>query len=155
MSVGQAEISQYVESIWASLLGLMVRPDDSAPPPPRTSCLTGCIQITGAWEGAVTLDIPWALSRQAAAIMFQAGPDDEVPLDQVQDAVGELTNMIGGNLKALLPGPCYLTLPAVADGTDYALRVLGSKVVSQATFVCQDQPFVVTVIERDRSGASD
>jgi len=36
----------------------------------------------------------------------------------------------------------------VADGSDYALRILGTRVVSRAGFQCEDQPFLVTVIER-------
>jgi hypothetical protein len=55
--------------------------------------------------------------------------------------------MIGGNLKALLPGPSNLSLPAVTDGADYAPRVPGSRVMSRAGFECWDQPFVITVME--------
>ena len=150
MSVGQAEIGQYVESIWESVLGLPVSAG-GAPPDQRSGYLTGCVQITGAWDGAVTLDIPVPMARRAAGIMFMAEPADAVPLDQVHDTVGELTNMIGGNIKALLPGPCYLTLPTIVDGSDYAVRVLGGTAVSQAAFACQDQPFVVTVIERKKA----
>jgi chemotaxis protein CheX len=147
MNFGTAEIGQYVESIWDSVLGLGVRPGAADLPGPKSDYLTGCIQITGAWEGAVTLDYSKALARQAAGILFGA-QEAETTTEQVHDVVGELTNMIGGNLKALLPGPCYLCLPAVADGSDYALRVLGSRVLSRAGFECARQPFVVTVIER-------
>jgi hypothetical protein len=31
----------------------------------------------------------------------------------VRDVAGEVANMIGGNLKALLPEPCRLSLPKV------------------------------------------
>ena len=37
----------------------------------------------------------------------------------------------------------------MADGSDYALRVLGSRVLSRAGFECKDQAFLVTVIERE------
>jgi hypothetical protein len=62
---------------------------------------------------------------------------------------GELTNITGGNLKALLPEPCYLSLPAVADGSDYGLWILDSRLRTQLTFNCHDHPFQVTVLERD------
>jgi chemotaxis protein CheX len=148
MNFGAAEIGQYIESIWDSVLGLGVQSGGTDLPGQKSDYLTGCIQITGAWEGAVTLDCPTALARQAASILF-GGQPAETTTEQVHDVVGELTNMIGGNLKALLPSPCYLCLPAVADGSDYALRVLGSRVVSRAGFECKDLPFLVTVIERE------
>ena len=42
--------------------------------------------------------------------------DESEPLDdaEVADAVGELVNMVGGNIKSLMPGPSALTLPVVA-----------------------------------------
>ena len=38
----------------------------------------------------------------------------EVEPDEVADAAGELVNIIGGNLKTLLPTPSKLGLPEVA-----------------------------------------
>jgi len=38
------------------------------------------------------------------------------PDEDVADAVGELVNMIGGNVKSLMPGPSVLSLPVVAAG---------------------------------------
>jgi chemotaxis protein CheX len=149
MQIGPAEISHYVASIWGSLLGLGVKPADTSLPGQKSDYVTGCVQLTGAWEGAVTLDCPAGLARQAARVMFGAEPT-ETTTEQVHDVVAELTNMIGGNLKALLPGPLFLCLPAVADGSDYALRVLGGHVISQAGFECEGQPFLVTITERDQ-----
>ncbi|NIQ01639.1 MAG: chemotaxis protein CheX, partial [Nitrospinaceae bacterium] len=54
---------------------------------------------------------PIPLARQAAAIMFQLQEDTAGP-EEIQDAFGELANITGGNIKALLPEPSYLSLPA-------------------------------------------
>ena len=43
--------------------------------------------------------------------------------DVVRDVLGELANMIGGNLKCVLAGGLRLSMPSVVDGTDYSLRV--------------------------------
>jgi chemotaxis protein CheX len=147
MQISPTEIGQYVESIWGSMLGLGVRPGDTSLPGQKSDYLTGCVQLTGAWEGAVALDCPAVLARQAAGILFGAEPA-ATTVEQVHDVVGELTNMIGGNLKSLMPGPLYLCLPAVADGSDYALRVLASRLVMQAGFECEGHSFRVTITER-------
>ena len=46
--------------------------------------------------------------------MFGSAPD-VVTDAEVVDALGELTNMIGGNVKSLLPAPSQLSLPMVSD----------------------------------------
>jgi chemotaxis protein CheX len=148
MFPGEEEISCQVETIWSSMLGLtVVRNDGAVVPTGNEGFVTGCIQITGAWEGAVTLVCDKRLARRAASIMFSLH-EDELTGDLIHDALGELTNMTGGNLKALLPEPCYLCLPAVVEGTEYLLRVLKVKPTCAAWFRCWNLPFVVSVFER-------
>ena len=78
--------------------------------------------------------------------MFGIEPD-EPSYDQVQDALGELTNILGGQVKSLLPEPCRLSLPAIAEGTDYAFRGPHDKVLARLAFTCRDAPVRVTIVE--------
>jgi chemotaxis protein CheX len=147
MQIVEDQIRQSVEELWASVLGLAIEQRPS-PSFPETSAdlLTGCIQISGAWEGAVTLDCGTTLARQAAAIMFGVELG-ETSYDQVQDALGELTNILGGQIKALLPEPCRLSMPAVAGGEDLTFRDAHGKVLASLAFACQDAPVRVTIAE--------
>ena len=43
-------------------------------------------------------------------------PDEAVAGDDMQDAFGEIANVIGGNLKGLMPEGGTLTLPIVTSG---------------------------------------
>src|SRR5262249_14231507 len=115
----------------------------------QPSFLTGCIQITGAWNGAVTVDCAGDLARSIAAIMFDVPLEETMP-DQVNDALGEMTNIIGGNFKSFLPEPSQLSLPSVAEGTDYFFRIIGSRQLAQFNFSCQGLPFQVTIVEGKR-----
>lgn len=108
---------------------------------------TGCILITGDWEGAVTLDLPSGLARRAGAIMFGGSPD-EVADAEIRDVVGELTNITGGNVKALVGGTCQLSLPAVTEGADYLMSLPGSSVVNRVQLDCDGELLLVTVLER-------
>ena len=47
--------------------------------------------------------------------MFDVEIEEVSPAD-VLDAVGELVNIVGGNLKGMLPSPTGLSLPSVTDG---------------------------------------
>jgi chemotaxis protein CheX len=150
MQIAEDQIRQSVEDLWSSVLGLAIEPIPSlGQAAPRAGFLTGCIEISGSWEGSVTIDCGPSLARKAAAIMFgiDAG---QTSYDQVQDALGELTNILGGQVKALLPEPCRLSLPAVTREADNAFRGIYDKVLTCLDFACLDAPVRVTIAEGER-----
>jgi len=143
----EAEVCQYTESIWKSILNLDVKKTvEEYCPLGGEDILAGCVHISGEWQGVVALDCPLELAKKAASIMFQMN-EDEVTSDLVQDALGELTNMTGGNLKSLLPEPCFLSLPAVTM-TQHGLRIPGSELVTSVTFQCWGYKFKVSVLKK-------
>lgn len=74
--------------------------------------LLATIQIAGAWSGNVSLAFSADLARNAACRMLKLA-DDEVTATDEQEVAAELANMIGGNLKSLLPSPSQLSLPSI------------------------------------------
>ncbi|MCW2567059.1 MAG: hypothetical protein JWN54_1156 [Mycobacterium sp.] len=109
------DVEQIVGEVFGSFLG----GDDALPLPGAAStgdsAVTASVSITGGWEGHVVLGCSTAAARTAAAELLAMGEDELAEAD-VADAVGELANMIGGNIKSLLPGPSALTLPLVSLG---------------------------------------
>lgn len=153
MVVAENDICQVTQDVWASVLGLCVRSlPTRAPAFGDENSLTGCVQITGAFEGAVTLESSTELARRAAGIVLGVDPVT-TSLEEIRDVLGELTNIIGGNLKGLVPGPSHLSLPAVVDGVEFRLTVPRSRLVTEATFDCEGEPLRVTIlrgIENDK-----
>ncbi len=144
----EQEIIALTQYIWGATLNLDVVPHDMAGPAVTGGrTLDGVINITGAWAGALVLQVPEHVARRAAAVMFELAEGDAT-LEDMQDAVGELTNMTGGNVKALLEGQCQLSLPAVVEGRDYSIRVPGSEAVTRVTFDVDGEPFVVSLLTR-------
>lgn len=144
------EIEQIVTSIWMSILDLPIVPASAGPEgtrPVESRTLTGCVQFTGDFEGATVVHTTAALARRLAAVMFMA-EEDSLSLEEVQDALGEITNMIAGNIKPLLPGSSRISLPSVVEGEDYTMIVPGSRSVCRASFECGNQPLLVTVQQR-------
>jgi chemotaxis protein CheX len=122
MSIGLPEVYQVVDIVWQSV-GIHVEvTSDRLNLKEPNQYLTGCTRISGAWTGMILMDCPEELARQAAATMFQLDYA-AVQEDDVYDALSELTNMVGGNLKGLLPGPSKLLLPAIVRLADQAIRV--------------------------------
>lgn len=137
-------IEQVTQGVWSDFLGHPLVP---GPAPVRPGpVIQAAIAIHGAWEGAVEVRLSPALARLAAAEMCGAAADTLAD-DQVRDAVGEVANMIGGNLKGLVPAPARLGLPLVAattgDGPDGDAR----SVLASAHFECAGEPLSVRLVE--------
>ncbi|MGE3818576.1 MAG: chemotaxis protein CheX [Isosphaeraceae bacterium] len=140
--VGEQSLRDAVRTVWSTVLGLEIAPDAPGPAPQRG--VRGLVKITGRWQGAVTMDCPRDLARQAAALMLGVEPGETTPV-QIHDAVGELTNMIGGNVKPLLPRPCKLAPPEVVDGAIGCGEPLEFQAFTSLGFHCLDTSFRVTI----------
>ncbi len=140
------EVAEIVSSVWQSLdLQIELIPEPN--PLSRSNWeLTGCIQITGAWRGALTATCGQSLGRSIASAMLGMS-EDEVSSDDINDALGEIVNMLGGNVKALLPPPCQLSLPSVTSGSQYYLTVSQAKVVNTLHFESSGHPLILQVLE--------
>lgn len=89
----------------------------------------GCIQISGAWEGGVRVTVPRRFATQAASILLCI-PSNEIVFDDQKDTLAEITNMIGGNIKSLVPGPSSLSLPTVACGLQIEMSIRNTETVN-------------------------
>jgi hypothetical protein len=69
------------------------------------------------------------------------------------DALGELAGMVAGNLKAVLPPPCYLSRPAVAAGDGREPHGVARRRVLRTAFADAAGRFVVTVAETHKPAA--
>ena len=138
--------------VWERVLSLPLEsvplPPDAAPAP-LADGITGSIHIRGAWEGTITIGAPEGLVRRAAAIMFGL-PDAEIGDAEIKDALGELTNMVGGSYKALLPVRCELSQPRVQAAAEAALRLVDNDVVEEVSFRSEGHLFAVTLLKRVR-----
>ena len=143
MKTFEAEITDIVQMIWSTLIDVPIEPDGSAPPA-DASTVTGVVNIDGAWRGAVLVRCPLALATLLTEAMFKG--DDEPTFEEVSDAMGELTNMVAGNTKALLPQPSAISLPTVAFGSQYEISVKGTRPVATVTFTSKSFPLVVSVV---------
>jgi chemotaxis protein CheX len=75
------------------------------------------VVIRGGWSGFVVLEMGSGTAEEAARVMLDLEAGDDVEPEEVADAVGELVNIIGGNLKSLLPTASSLGLPRVGEVT--------------------------------------
>ena len=148
MPIRQEDIIAQNEEIWASMLGLTIAPTDALQGAVQNDGIIGaCVQLVGAWNGAVRLDCAIALAREAAGC-FLGKEASATSIDEIRDTVGELANMAAGSVKSLLPQPTHISLPAVADGVQYDLTVRRGRLLLQCPFECRGQVFQISLLER-------
>ncbi|HEX4901169.1 MAG TPA: chemotaxis protein CheX [Acidimicrobiales bacterium] len=146
MLVLEDDLTALTGGVWEAFLGLTaepVPPDDAV----VGSCYSSCVHISGAWEGSVNLVLPEPLARTVAAAMFDLPPSD-VSAEDLTDAVGELANIIGGNVKGMIDEPCELSLPVVAAGPGISLSIPGAEVLQSVTLSSGGHAFQVAVHAR-------
>jgi chemotaxis protein CheX len=144
-------VNQLVETIWTSVLDWEVQPSTDVAAPGDDSDLIGSVPITGAWTGSVLLRCHRDVTTGAAVRMFGMAAD-QLPDDLVRDALGELTNILAGNLKGLLSGSCRLGLPTVVRGDDLPLPAPGCRQMLRTAFRCDTRLMFVEILERYRHG---
>ena len=115
MPVDDELVGAVVEQVWESLLG-SVALAWVGPQPAGGAAPSVCAQVrlSGDWNGLVRLTCDPATAEALAAAMLMTGPDEALLEEDVHDAVGEVVNVVGGNVKGALVGETSLGLPQVA-----------------------------------------
>ena len=145
------DVADVTVAVWESVLSMSPL---SAPPVDATeSPVSSSVHIVGGWNGAVSLSTTEHLASVIASTMFEL-PLGDLSTEDVDDAIGEMANMIGGNVKSLLPGPSQLSMPAVTRG-GAAPHFPGAEIAERLDFDVAGEPFTVTVLQQDTTRAEE
>ena len=108
--------------------------------------VTGSVQVSGEWNGVISLYLPSSLVALVTETMFSLNSGQATP-ETKKDAVGEMINMIGGNIKSLLPQPSTLSTPIFSlEGQTQEFPF--TKKVTQCKFVYNGAPFALSLFEQ-------
>jgi len=140
----EKEIQEYTQLICSTLLGFEVQPLPGSYAASPTQ--TASVQVTGKWNGAIVLSLPPTLVDTLTETLFSL-ESGKASIEDKKDAVGELINMIGGNIKALLPAPCVLSVPLLAlEG--HTMQFPSTEMVTHCQFDCHGKPFALSLFEQ-------
>jgi chemotaxis protein CheX len=142
----EKEIRAFVEMIWSTVLRMDVKPEIPSAAPPAQA-IEGRIRIRGGWHGTIVLQTDEKLANRAASKMLCLASGAAATDKDAQDAIAELTNILGGNLKALLPGPSQLGLPVAGPSNDHGLGPVRGHILSELSFHCEALPLRVKLFE--------
>ncbi|MFI5840499.1 chemotaxis protein CheX [Catenuloplanes sp. NPDC051500] len=139
------DLQEIVEQVWSSYLD----PDGIEPLFPvyddvesLKTDIHASVSITGTWHGHVVVACNGSAAKNCSAA-FLAMEVDEVSNDDMMDVLGELANIIGGNVKSMLPPGCFVSLPTVVTGD--APHYPSAEPVCQLAGTWKEDPFVITM----------
>jgi chemotaxis protein CheX len=150
LGVNLSKLDEIAGKVWRMVLGSGLSPVECVAPPLETSdLLLASVTISGAWKGILTLGCSTEVARRAAATMF-GKPAESADSSDIQDALGELTNMVGGNFKTTLKGDCRLSVPKIVSNIPQAELTL--EPIRQQWFRC-DGGFVLLHVLKEAAAA--
>lgn len=138
-------IADATAAVFQTMLGLAVEQRDAAADRTVTG-FTAAVYYAGEWQGALLIECSAEQALHWTARQIDL-PNDACLADDVRDALGELTNVLAGNLKPLLPKGVGLSMPSVVEGSDYGLHLCGGNLFERLDFADEHGAFRVTFVE--------
>ena len=116
MAIDTSTMDQIISNVFDEMLTM---PTESLDPTPDTfdqERVVASIRISGAADELIVVEAPVSTAKLIGETMFAADPGT-LEEEEVLDAVGEIVNMIGGNVKGTYEGESQLSLPCVSETT--------------------------------------
>jgi chemotaxis protein CheX len=117
--IDEATVQSIAEEAWSALVG-----EDEVllplPGGPADDAVSSWVEIVGPWTGTVVITTARATAEELSRCLLKEHAPPVLDAEDVEDGLGELANVVGGNVKAVLPGPSVLSLPEVGDTPEAA-----------------------------------
>lgn len=109
--------------------------------------VSAMVGMAGKCSGLVGLHVPQELAAAVTAALLGLDTGDVVEED-INDAVGELANIVAGEMKILLSksvGPLPLSTPSIIAGKEYTIEVISDSSAIVVPFEIDGHRLVATV----------
>ncbi len=117
----------------------------------------GSVTFAGEVDGMFNIQVNDDFGKEMTAAMLGREVDTVESEEEVYDAIREVSNIIGGNLKSNFVDAglsCVLSTPSITNGRDF--KVSSTRVIKPARFLFSHKERVIIVeagVKRERSAA--
>lgn len=87
--------------------------------------IVGSVAFAGEVMGSIAIQVSDDFARLMTAAMLGMELEEIEGEEEVHDVIGEMSNMIGGDLKSRFCDagfPCNLSIPSITSGTDFKIE---------------------------------
>jgi CheY-specific phosphatase CheX len=141
-------MNRHLVDVFETMLSMKAVPMPSTGAPPPEERVTGSVAFAGEHiTGAVYLHLAAPFAKQVAAAMLGL-PAEELGEAEVNDVVGEATNMLTGGLKSWLcdsGAECAVSTPAIIRGSAFVIEPVPDVQREWLLFDCPPHRIVVEI----------
>lgn len=122
------------------------------------SRMVGAIHFGGEVVGVMSFNLSEAFARTATAAMLGIEDDEIKSGEEIKDVIGELANIVAGNLKTefLDVGlTCVISTPSITSGSDFKIDPVDIAPPVKSTFRHQDDYVLVELCAKEEIGAKE
>jgi chemotaxis protein CheX len=108
--------------------------------------IAGVVGFTGRLTGVIYVHTTASFARRLTATLLQMPEAEVTEEEMVSDAMGEITNMLVGQVKSRLCDrgmPCVLTVPSVVRGSNFSVEAMSSSPGCLLSFKADGQRLLV------------
>ncbi|HSO63289.1 MAG TPA: flagellar motor switch protein FliN [Desulfobacterales bacterium] len=143
----KTRLSEAATNVFDTMLSLTLEPAEAV----ASTSLTGTRDVSsvcfaGDATGIVSVHVPEDLARIMAANMLGMEPEEIEGHAEIEDLLGELGNIVGGNLKSALTDAglrCALSTPSFTTGSDFMIESLNLERYERYAFQCEGRAVFV------------
>jgi chemotaxis protein CheX len=138
-----------ISETFTTMLSLPVEVTPPSDFPPNTALVAASVGFIGEVTGVVYIYCSDVLARCVTSKMLGM-PEPEIDgHEMVNDAMGELGNMVVGQVKSRLCDrgrKCVLTIPSIVRGQSFSVQPVTSTTIRKVGFASQGHPIVVEIL---------
>ncbi|MGB5986867.1 MAG: chemotaxis protein CheX, partial [Desulfobacterales bacterium] len=138
-------LNNAVTDVFATMLSMEIVPVADPPQPESVEDrLVGTVTFAGEITGIVSIDVSHRFCRLMAASMMEMAPEEIEDDEETKDLLGEVSNIIGGNLKSAFTDEglsCAISTPAITQGQDFQVQSLNMEIYEQLAYAYGDHLF--------------
>jgi CheY-specific phosphatase CheX len=140
---------RHLADVFDTMLSMKAVLAPQAGPPQFGERVTGSVGFAGeAVTGAVYLHLSVPLANRGASAMLGLPLEEITNENEVNDVVGEVTNMLTGGLKSWICDAsieCAVSTPAIIRGTSFDVEPMPDVERINLIFDCGDDRFAVEI----------
>ena len=150
-------ITKAVTDVFSMMLSMDAEPFDSNVSDAiiEGNKMVGSVSFTGKTTGLIAIHLTHEFASTIATTMLGVKRDELDEPDEIIDVIGEMANMIGGNLKSRLDDAglrCSLSIPSITHGDDFQVDSL-SKTTHEEFYFRHDQSVLMVDVYLNGDGS--
>lgn len=140
-------VQELIDKCWFDTTGLQIESTNLGDLANPEDLFIASVIFSGDNQGSLTVAMGEELAKQLASKMFDS-TIESVNLDDIRDSIGELANVLAGNIKTDFFGSCSMAKPVVMRGSDAMISVFKIDAIFQRTFVsAEDEQLLIQVCQ--------